>query len=625
VTSLTPPGDSAHGFQYSPVGLVKQYNPPGIPGAKPTKYFYNSDRQLDSIVRPDSITVALSYDSAGRNTGVIFDRGTLTLGYSVTTGNLTKIRTPEGDSLVFSYDGSLPTQVRWAGLVDGTVGVAYDRNFRVIGEAVNGDTVAFGYDTDGLLTSAGSLILGRSATNGLLLADTLGEIRSAYQYSSRGELKGYRVLRDTTKLFATGYIRDSLGRIVQLFDTTQGTPTRWSFVYDSVGRLVKDSVNGAVFHAFTYDANGNRLTLPSGSGTVTYSYDPQDRLRTAVSGSDTTRYAYGSNGELKTKTVPGVGTTTYTYDALGNLLTVVLPDSTEIEYVIDGRNRRLGRKVNGVLVQGWLYRSQVNPVAELDSGGDVVSRFVYGSRRNVPDYMLKGGNVYRLVADHLGSVRLVVDTATGMVAQRIDYDEWGNITQNTNPTFQPFGFGGGLVDDSTELTRFGARDYDALVGRWTAKEPIRFAGGETGLYVYATNDPLGALDPSGLFTVQVGYTVNVTFFFISVTTSVSVAVDFHGNATILATTGGGKGYGVKESAGWTVAVSNAVTVCDLTGPFNAASIGGGTGFGGSVDSFSGLSDHGWVNGEGMTVGQAVGAGGFVGATGTSRSGVLHLW
>ncbi len=46
--------------------------------------------------------------------------------------------------------------------------------------------------------------------------------------------------------------------------------------------------------------------------------------------------------------------------------------------------------------------------------------------------------------------------------------------------------------------RFGARDYDAVVGRWTAKDPIRFDGGDTNLFVYAGSDPINSQDPSGL-------------------------------------------------------------------------------------------------------------------------------
>ena len=53
----------------------------------------------------------------------------------------------------------------------------------------------------------------------------------------------------------------------------------------------------------------------------------------------------------------------------------------------------------------------------------------------------------------------------------IGYDEWGNITRDTKPGWQPFGFAGGLYDHLTGLTRFGARDYDPVVGRWTARDP----------------------------------------------------------------------------------------------------------------------------------------------------------
>jgi len=186
-----------------------------------------------------------------------------------------------------------------------------------------------------------------------------------------------------------------------------------------------------------------------------------------------------------------------------------LPDGTNIEYLIDGRNRRIGKKINGALVQGFLYQNQLNPVAELDGSGNVVSRFVYGSKANVPDYMIKGGTTYRILSDRLGSPRLVVNTGTGDIMQRLDYDEFGNLTQDSNPGFQPFGFAGGLYDQHTKLTRFGARDYDAETGRWTAKDPIRFQGGDTNLFGYVLNDPVNQVDPRGLDTITLGGTLRI--------------------------------------------------------------------------------------------------------------------
>jgi RHS repeat-associated protein len=83
----------------------------------------------------------------------------------------------------------------------------------------------------------------------------------------------------------------------------------------------------------------------------------------------------------------------------------------------------------------------------------------------------------------------------------MDYDEFGRVTQDSNPGFQPFGFAGGLYDKDTKLVRFGARDYDAETGRWTAKDPLLFNGSSYpsgNLYTYAKGDPLNRKDPLGL-------------------------------------------------------------------------------------------------------------------------------
>ena len=74
--------------------------------------------------------------------------------------------------------------------------------------------------------------------------------------------------------------------------------------------------------------------------------------------------------------------------------------------------------------------------------------------------MVRGGVTYRVVTDHLGSPRIVINTSSGAVAQRMDYDEWGNVLNDSNPGVQPFGFAGGMYDKDSGLTRFGARDYE---------------------------------------------------------------------------------------------------------------------------------------------------------------------
>jgi RHS repeat-associated protein len=86
------------------------------------------------------------------------------------------------------------------------------------------------------------------------------------------------------------------------------------------------------------------------------------------------------------------------------------------------------------------------------------------------------------------------------VVKRITYDSFGNILEDTNPGFAvPFGFAGGLHDRDTGLVRFGYRDYDPEVGRWTAKDPIGFRSGDADLYGYVLYNPLNRVDSLGLF------------------------------------------------------------------------------------------------------------------------------
>lgn len=233
-------------------------------------------------------------------------------------------------------------------------------------------------------------------------------------------------------------------------------------------------------------------TQATSSRTTSATYDDQDRLLSY--GSST--YSSNDDGDLVTRTTNSF-VETFDYDVFGNLVTYSSP-SIDVEYVVDGQNRRVGKKINGTLIQGFLYAERLNPVAELDGSGNTISTFVYGTRPTTPDYMVKGGVTYRVLSDHLGSVRLVVNATDGTLAQRMDYDAWGNVVYDSSPGFQPFGFAGGIYDRHTGLTRFGARDYDPTTGRWTAKDPILFAGGDTNLYRYAAGDPVNLVDVAGL-------------------------------------------------------------------------------------------------------------------------------
>jgi RHS repeat-associated protein len=502
LTSITPPGRPAHAFTHTAVDLPRDYTAPDAgAGADVTTLDYDLDRRLTRVTRPGGEMMNYAYHPVThRLSSVTTPQGVYGYSYDPTTGNLTTATDPDGGSLTYTYDGSLPLAVAWSGEVAGSVEQVYDHDFRVASRTVNGlDPVAFAYEADGFLTQAGALALAHDPVSGLLTGTTLDTITDALSYNAFGEPTAYTASYSGADFYAVTYTRDAAGRIASKTETIGGVSDSYAYTYDLAGRLTEVTKNGAAYASYTYDANSNRTawTDPWGSGSATY--DAQDRLLTYGGAT----YTYAPGGELATKTANGQ-TATFDYDALGNLRSVVLPNGIAIDYVIDAANRRVGKKINGTLVQGFLYGDQLNPVAELDGLGAVVSRFVYGTTGHVPDYMVKGGVTYRIVSDHLGSVRLVVNTGDGSVAQRLDYDAFGRVLTDTNPGFQPFAFAGGIYDHQTGLVRFGARDYDPETGRWTAKDPIGFAAGDTNLYGYVLADPINAVDPSGLFSLLDG-------------------------------------------------------------------------------------------------------------------------
>ncbi len=498
LTSLKPPGRPAHAFTHDSRGLSQSYVMPMVgDGAGRVEYTYNLDAQLTGVRLPDLSELENHYDAMGRLTRAVRPESETTFEYDADAGKLIGWKDSSGVDLAYTYDGPFLTDVTWTGEVSGQVRRTFNADLTLSSLTVEGgQTISYTYDRDGLMVSAGALQVRRDPANGLIVGSELGTLRTVLSTTPYGERASKTVTQGQTTLYEATLTRDLLGQIVSAAEQVQGEAQRTTYTYTANGQLETVGKGGAVQVEYAYDANGNR-TLERRvltNETITAEYDARDRMTRY--GPRT--YAYSPTGFLTKRTDTGSQTSTaYTYNTAGDLTHVLLPDQREIRYVIDAAHRRVGRQSTGHPFKGWLYGDQLNPIAELDADGNIVSQFIYATQQNAPDYMLKGETLYRFVTDVRGSVRLVVNTTTGEVVQSLCYSPFGQVEGDTNPGFQPFGFAGGLYDPETGLVRFGARDYDPDVGRWTAMDPLGFAAGDTSLYVYAFNDPINLIDPTG--------------------------------------------------------------------------------------------------------------------------------
>jgi RHS repeat-associated protein len=498
LTRLTPPGRPAHQLRYAAADQAERYIPPPLAGVDAEVGFrYDADLAPEIADGPGDQQVTLHHDHAGRIESIALARGDYVHEYDPATGHLAHLVSPDAVGLHFGRDGPLPRDTRLAvpGAADVIVALDHDDAFRPWTLTIQGEPpIEHGYDADDHLIQAGPLTIVRDPQTGLPDVTRAGAIETNLDVSQFAEPERFSATFSGQPLYEATYERDALGRITHLTETIAGQLRSVTYDYDDADRLAYVEEHGQPARELRYDPNGNLVEIrEAGIPILTATHDAQDRLvthgRFVLTHTDSGHLA----SQLDTLTGESKS---YRYDELGNLLGADLADGRSIQYLIDGADRRVAKLIDGELQWLFAYAGSL-PIARLHPDGSAESIYVYGALAHVPDVILKAGRTYRIIHDHLGSPRLVVDVETGAIAQSLDYDVHGRVLADTAPDFQPFAFAGGLHDIDTGLARFGARDYDPDLARWTAKDPSGFAGGDTNLYAYAYGDPVNFVDPDG--------------------------------------------------------------------------------------------------------------------------------
>ncbi|MBT8350398.1 MAG: RHS repeat-associated core domain-containing protein, partial [Deltaproteobacteria bacterium] len=496
MTVLTNPNIIEHGFGYNQVNLSDSYQTP-LSGNY--SFNYNRDRQLTQINFPSGKQINNIYDST-RLMQVQTPEGNIDYTYfcqdkveSITNGN---------DGITYGYDGKFLTSEILSGTLSQALVYAYNDDFNITSFTYAEDTTDYSYDNDGLMTGAGNFTINSNADNGLPESVSSVSLNLNRIFNGYGEIEAESSTINTQAFGSWNLTRNNNGRITQKTETLASVTSDYAYTYDALGRLLTVTKDSMLVEEYQYNINGtrtyemNRLRDISGRS---YTYSNEDHLLTT---SDIS-YQYDLDGFLTRKT-NGADVTQYDYSARGELLSVTLPDGKYIEYIYDPLGRRIAKKINGTVSEKYLWQGMTKLLAVYDGNDNLLMRFEYADVR-IPLAMIKAGIKYSLAYDQVGSLRAVAD-GSGNVLKNIIYDSFGNIISDSDSIFKvPIGFAGGLHDKDTNLIRFGFRDYDPDIGRWTAKDPILFRGGSIDLYGYCLNDPVNLLDPTGLWDMINSY------------------------------------------------------------------------------------------------------------------------
>ncbi|MHB1012925.1 MAG: RHS repeat domain-containing protein [Desulfobacteria bacterium] len=485
LTQITMPSGAVHGLGYNRINLDNAYLPPNNPAYATS---YNRDRQWVRTALPSGRAIDGVYDLGGRMLGMSYPEADVSFAYADNTDRVSQVTRAGHDGssqrLSFTYDGSLPTGVTFAGVANGQYRFFYDNNFFVTGYSLDGGPVQMLVrDADGLLTSHGPFTITRSGPAGAPNALTDGTLNVTYAYDSFGRLATRTHTVAGTPVYRMQMAYDDVGRIRQKIETVSGITHTFDYSYDLDGQLFEVRKDSVLVEQYGYDNNANRMSTLA----TTATYDDQDRLIQQGG----VNYTFDDDGCLTTR-----GSDTFAYSARGELLSATVGGQT-VTYQYDGMGRRIG-KTDAAGTTQYLYGNPDSPfmvTASRDVAG-ILTNYFYDTAGNL--YAIERGGVrYYVATDHLGTPKSVTD-ATGSVVKVVEYDAWGVKMLDSNPAFDLLiGFAGGIADGATNLVRFGFRDYEPGTGRWAAKDPIFFGGRQGNLYTYSGNNSVAFKDPSG--------------------------------------------------------------------------------------------------------------------------------
>ena len=478
------------------------------------------------------------------------------------------------------------------------VSYQYDDKGRMIKQTYeDGDTVTYQYDNYGALASVTDGTTGRTTTYYYDFTDRLMKYEEkdiygyrrtfSYTYDDKNNLSSTvdnhygvdftynytyddsnRITKVSSVLASREYEYDNYGRTNELI-TTNGTSNvkTETFAFTSDGNTTSTQISGHTIvygntnaaYSYTYDDNGNILSISDGTNTISYEYDTANQLikETNPAGGYVHTWTYDNAGNILERKeyscVEGVqgeltATVTYGYNDAknwGDLLTSY--NGKEITYdnignpLTDGtwnytweHGRQLASMSNGTTTWNYTYNADGLRTSKTDGTtyysyvytGDQLTYMTAGDKHiyfsydasGTPMTIIYAGTVYYYVTNVQGDVIGLLD-ASGNQVVSYSYDAWGNILSATGSlkdtlgAHNPLRYRSYVYDEETQLYYLQSRYYNPEVGRFINADNYPSTGqGLLGnnMFAYCGNNPISRLDVCGeSFSFIFGHNFNI--------------------------------------------------------------------------------------------------------------------
>lgn len=507
LTGLAMPDGSSYGQSYNALGQFEGFGPDGSTPWIETEHD-NGGSVIDSRMASGRTVGHVLETDGGKRPVAMNDADILrTFSYAGSSDFVSAIVSAmpadaaRSQSIAYGYIGENVSSMELSGKVDASFAYAYDDFFNLTAMNMTvGDTVtntAMQYDRDDNLTRYGPFQFARSGPLRAVGSMSDGAMDIRLSYDAYGKLASTAYVLRGNEMYREEYAYDLRGFVTDVtIRSAEGTETI-HYAYDDDGQLTgvtrTDAGGVATTEAYAYDANKNRISSQvGGAEAVTSTYGEHGVLEQVGSVS----YVFDADGYMT-----GRGDDSFRYGVRGELLEAMVGGVT-YKYTYDGLGRRVAKEDGEGRATGYVYGNPESPnllTASIAPGGAVTQ--YYYNEMGLLIGMETAGSRYYVIADAVGTPGKVLD-ASGAIVKELRYDGFGRLLHDSNPAFElVIGYAGGIEDRDTGLVRFGARDYDPLSGRWTARDPLLLESGQANMYAYVNNNPVMLRDPCGQFCI----------------------------------------------------------------------------------------------------------------------------